>query len=129
VSDHVCRGHIERALAALAVVAALALSGCSVETGFPAVHDMPAPRADTTMTPDEVKQATNSLISQRDQLQTNAQSTQPGQGSQPAQTAQAAAPATTAAAKKKPAVAAAKPAPAPGDDATGATAIGAYAKP
>ena len=82
---------------------------------------MPAPRAETTLTPDQVKEATDSLISQREQLQTNAQ---------PLPTVQAAeAPASTSPAKKKPAVAAAKPAPVPADDATGATAIGAYAKP
>ncbi len=121
VSDHVCRGSIERALAAVAVIAALGLAGCAVETGFPAVHDMPAPRAETTLTPDQVKEATDSLISQREQLQTNAQ---------PLPTVQAAeAPAPTNPAKNKPAVAAAKPAPVPADDATGATAIGAYAKP
>ena len=123
MSDHVYRGSIERAVAAVAVLAALALAGCSAETGFPAVHDMPAPRADTTMTPDEVKAATDSLISQRDQLQSNAQLPPP------AQAAEAGAPSTTVATKKKPAVVAAKPAPAPADDATGATAIGAYAKP
>jgi hypothetical protein len=128
VSDHVCRETIERVLAAMAIAGVLVLAGCSAETGFPAVHDMPAPRADTTMTPDEVKAATDSLISQRDQLQTNAQSVQPVQ---PVQAAEAPAPAPASGAKKKPAVAAAKPVPAPaaGDDATGATAIGAYAKP
>jgi hypothetical protein len=128
VSDHVYRRSIERAGAAVAVMAALALGGCSNEAGFPAVHDMPAPRAETTMTPDQVKEATDPLINQRDQLQTSVQSVQP------AQAAEASAPPTTApapvpGAKKKAAVAA-KPAPAAStDDATGATAIGAYAKP
>jgi hypothetical protein len=126
VSDHVCRGNIERALAAVALIGVLALGGCAVESGFPAVHDMPAPRADTTLTPDQVKQATDSLISERDQLQTNAQPLQPVQAAEAPTTAT-----TSAAKKKKPAVAAAKPAPAAAtaDDATGATAIGAYAKP
>jgi hypothetical protein len=56
----------------LAIAAAVAclLSGCS-EIGFPAIHDMPAPRADTPLTPDQVKQATDDLISQRDHLQSN----------------------------------------------------------
>lgn len=56
-----------RAFGFLALAAALALlvAGCS-EIGFPAVHDMPAPRADTPLTPDQVKQATDDLISQRD---------------------------------------------------------------
>jgi hypothetical protein len=43
------------------------MAGCS-ELGYPSVHDMPAPRADTTLTPDEVKQATDNLINQRDHL-------------------------------------------------------------
>jgi len=65
-----------RALGTLALAAAVAVlvSGCS-ELGFPAVHDMPAPRADTTLTPDQVKQATDDLISQRDHLSTEAQTT------------------------------------------------------
>jgi len=63
-----------RTLGTLAVAAALAcfVSGCS-ELGYPAVHDMPAPRADTTLTPDEVKQATDNLITERDHLSTEAQ--------------------------------------------------------
>ena len=44
------------------------LAGCS-EVGFPAVHDMPSPRADTPLTPDQVKQATDDLVSQREHLQ------------------------------------------------------------
>jgi hypothetical protein len=64
----------KRVLGALAIAAALALltSGCS-EIGFPAIHDMPAPRADAPLTPDQVKQATDDLISQRDHLSTEAQ--------------------------------------------------------
>jgi hypothetical protein len=64
------------ALATLAFAAAVGMlvSGCS-EMGFPSVHDMPAPRADTTLTPDQVKQATDDLISQRDHLSTEAQTT------------------------------------------------------
>jgi len=49
----------------MAAALALLVAGCS-EIGFPAVHDMPAPRADTPLTPDQVKQATDDLISQRD---------------------------------------------------------------
>lgn len=58
----------------MAVAAALALlvSGCS-ELGYPSVHDMPAPRADTTLTPDEVKQATDNLVNQREHLSTEVQ--------------------------------------------------------
>ncbi len=66
-------GNVTR-LATLAIAAALAFlaSGCS-EIGFPAVHDMPAPRADTPLTPDQVKQATDVLTSERDHLNTEAQ--------------------------------------------------------
>jgi hypothetical protein len=53
-----------------------ALSGCSSEVGFPAIHDMPSPRADTPLTPDQVKQATDDLTSQRDHLQATAASVQ-----------------------------------------------------
>ena len=68
----------------LAAAAALALvSGCS-ELGYPSVHDMPAPRADTTLTPDEVKQATDNLINQRDHLSTEAQAATTGSTGNPA---------------------------------------------
>jgi hypothetical protein len=111
-------------MAASAVIGALMLAGCAVEVGFPAVHDMPAPRAETTLTPDQVKEATDSLISQREHLSTEAQG-----AAQPVQTAATPAPPTTAA-QRKPATAPAKAtAAASADDATGATAIGAYAKP
>jgi hypothetical protein len=48
------------------------LAACS-EIGYPAVHDMPGPRADTPLTPDQVKEATDSLISERDHLSTEVQ--------------------------------------------------------
>lgn len=53
---------------AIAAAAGILLSGCS-EVGFPAVHDMPAPRPEATLTPEQVKQATSDLISERDHLQ------------------------------------------------------------
>ena len=58
-------------LGALAIAASVAflVSGCT-EAFFPAVHDMPAPRADTPLTPDQVKQATDALASERDHLNT-----------------------------------------------------------
>jgi hypothetical protein len=58
-------------LTSVVIAAALAfvVSGCS-EVGFPSVHDMPAPRTDTTLTPDQVKQATDDLVSERDRLNT-----------------------------------------------------------
>jgi hypothetical protein len=63
------------ALAALAVVGtALLAAGCSsTDTMFPAVHDMPAARTETKLTPDEVKQATDSLVSERNHLDSEAQ--------------------------------------------------------
>jgi hypothetical protein len=123
VSDHVCPESIKRAMAAAAVIGALTLAGCAVETGFPAVHDMPQPRAETTLTPDQVKEATDSLISQREHLSTEAQS------AQPLQTAATPASPAAAAQQKQPATPAKATAAAPTDDATGATSIGAYAKP
>jgi hypothetical protein len=72
---------------ATAAALALVLSGCS-EVGYPAIHDMPAPRAEAPLTPDQVKQATDDLISQREHLSTEAQgSAQPS----PAPAAQSAA--------------------------------------
>jgi len=120
VSYHVSRQGSKSALAAAAFVAALMLSGCASDTGFPAVHDMPPPRTDTTLTPDQVKEVTDSLISQRDHLSAEAQG-----GAQPVQAASAPG---ASAPQQKPAVAATATQPA-ADDATGATAIGAYAKP
>jgi len=113
------------AILAIAVSVAFLVTGCA-EIGFPAVHDMPAPRADTTMTPDQVKQATDDLVSERDHLNT---------GSVPS--AQAAAP-SNAPPEKKRALAAKKPAaktPAAAQNAApvaapdAAVTAGAYAKP
>jgi hypothetical protein len=103
---------------------AFLVAGCA-EIGFPAVHDMPAPRADTTMTPDQVKQATDDLVSERDRLN----------GSLPS--AQAAAPSNAPPAKKRalPAKKPAAKAPAAAQNAAPAAApdaavtAGAYAKP
>jgi len=81
---------------AMAAAAAFLLSACS-EVGYPAVHDMPAPRADATLTPDQVKQATDDLISQRQHLDTEATgqltpvSLGPGNASSAAQQGQASA--------------------------------------
>jgi hypothetical protein len=63
-----------RVLAALAFAsaAALLLSGCSPGADypsiFPAVHDMPPPRADTPLDSLEVQRATEDLITARDHL-------------------------------------------------------------
>lgn len=118
-----------RLLGALAIAAAagLLVSGCSPEVGFPAVHDMPAPRADTPLTPDEVKQATDNLISQRDHLST---ATSPNNQAGTASNGSANAATTTSTRKKPPAAAqqAAQPA-AQGTDADAPMTAGAYAKP
>jgi hypothetical protein len=66
----------------IAVVAPLAVAGCSPGADypspsiFPAVHDMPPPRNDTTMNPLQVQQATEDLISERNHL--TAQASSPG---------------------------------------------------
>jgi hypothetical protein len=73
-------------LAAL-IGAPLLVAGCSSDPGFPAVHDMPTARTETTLTPDQVKQATDSLVYEREHLNTEAQQAQgqtPGQA--PSQT-------------------------------------------
>jgi hypothetical protein len=59
----------------MAVCAAVAMlaSGCSPEVAFPAIHDMPPPRSDAPLTPDQVKQATDGLISDRNHLSTETQ--------------------------------------------------------
>ena len=68
-----CYGDFGRLALGSFVVAAMAflVSGCT-EVGSPAVHDMPAPRIDTTLTPDQVKRATDDLATQRDHLESNA---------------------------------------------------------
>jgi hypothetical protein len=91
----------------LAAAVCLLVSGCSpgaeYPTIFPAVHDMPPPRADAPMNPDQVQQATEDLITQRNQLE--------GQGSGQSKTG---APVSATGQTKKPAGAAssAKGAPA-----------------
>jgi hypothetical protein len=62
-----------RRLAALAIGAAvtLVLAGCSSSSApslFPAVLDSPAPRDDAPLSPDQVKQATDNLIAERNRL-------------------------------------------------------------
>ena len=64
------------AFAGLLTVAA-ALSGCASDNSFPAVHDMPAARSETKLTPDQVKQATDDLISDRDRIEAKAGGVQP----------------------------------------------------
>ena len=83
--------------------AALLLAGCSSDLVFPAVHDIPPPRADATLTPDQVKNATDVLVSDREHLSTEAQATQAeaAEAAQPTGTLPAKAAVTKAKAKKK----------------------------
>ena len=83
--------------------AALLLAGCSSDLVFPAVHDMPPARADATLTPDQVKNATDSLVSEREHLSTEAQATQAEgvEASRPTGSVPAKATATKVKAKKK----------------------------
>jgi hypothetical protein len=63
---------------ALAVAFCVALSACSPGVDypslFPAVHDMPPPRTDATLDAQQVQQATEDLISDRNRLNSEAQS-------------------------------------------------------
>jgi len=99
---HRRRSVTTRLLAALAIAAAAAslMSGCSPGVDypsiFPAVHDMPPPRADTPLDPIQVQQATEDLITARDHL--NAEAPAAGQVKAPAADPKAA----TAAKKKEP---------------------------
>ena len=55
----------------------LAMSGCSPGADYPsifqAVHNTPPPGADTTLDADQVQQATETLITERNQLSAAAQ--------------------------------------------------------
>ena len=61
----------------VSAAAAILLSGCTSDNAFPAVHDMPAARSETKLTPDQVKQATDDLISDRDRIEAKAGVVQP----------------------------------------------------
>jgi hypothetical protein len=79
-----------RVVAGLALGASIAalVAACSPGADYPAILDKPAPRADQTMNPDQVKQATDALISDRNRLSTDAQANQQAnqQASAPAAT-------------------------------------------
>ena len=78
-----------RVVAGLALGASIAaLAACSPGADYPAVLDKPEARADKPMNPDQVRQATDALISDRNRLSSDAQASQ--QASQ-----QAGAPAAT----------------------------------
>ena len=54
-------------VAALGAAAAALLAGCSPGADYPTVLDRPTPRSET-LTPDQIKQATDALIADRDHL-------------------------------------------------------------
>jgi len=68
----------KRGLAGVAVGVALALTltACSPGADYPNILAKPDPRSQQTMSADQVKQATDALISDRDQLSTSAQAAQ-----------------------------------------------------
>jgi hypothetical protein len=72
------------AFLALAAIACLALAACSPGADypslFPAVHEIPPPRTDTTLDSNQVQQATEDLISARDRLSAEAQGAHGTQG-------------------------------------------------
>jgi hypothetical protein len=88
-------------LVALAGACCLILSACSPGANypslFPAVHDTPPPRSETPLDSVQVQQATEDLISARDRLSTEAQSSQSRNSARPSASS-----ATAAAAKKQP---------------------------
>jgi hypothetical protein len=66
------------AFAGMVVAAhAVLLCGCSSDGAFPAVNDMPAARTEMKLTPDQVKQVTEDLISDRDRTEAMAGGVQP----------------------------------------------------
>jgi hypothetical protein len=103
--------------ALIAAATVLAVSGCSPGADypslfsadrdappFPAVHDMPPPRNDTTMNPLQVQQATEDLISERDHLSAGTQAPQQAGKTGNAQAGNVQASNTPPAAKARPAV-------------------------
>jgi hypothetical protein len=73
-----------RVVAGLALGASIAslVAACSPGADYPSILDKPAPRAEQPMNPDQVKQATDALISDRSRLSAGA----PQQASAPATT-------------------------------------------
>jgi hypothetical protein len=62
--------------AAIAAAAAALVSGCTQVGDFPKVLDRPDARSETPMSPEQLKLATDALISQRQQLAAEACTTQ-----------------------------------------------------
>ena len=77
---------VARVVAGVALCASLAtlVAACSPGADYPSILDKPAPRAEQTMNPDQVKQATDALISDRNRLSSDSQANQ--QASAPAAT-------------------------------------------
>src|ERR1700722_20030107 len=75
-----------RAVAGLALGVSIAalVAACSPGADYPSILDKPAPRAEQPMSPDQVKQATDALISHRSRLSAGAPA--PQQASAPAAT-------------------------------------------
>jgi len=98
--DFAMRGGI-----ALAGACCLILSACSPGANypslFPAIHDTPPPRSETPLDSVQVQQATEDLISARDRLSAEAQSSQ-SQNSARSSARPSASSATAAAARKQP---------------------------
>ena len=69
---------------ALGVSIAALVAACSPGADYPSILDKPAPRAEQPMNPDQVKQATDALISDRSRLSAGAPA--PQQASAPAAT-------------------------------------------
>jgi hypothetical protein len=103
--------------ALIAAATVLAVSGCSPGVDypsvfapahdappFPAVHDMPPSRSDTTMNPLQVQQATEDLISERNHLSAGTQAPQQASQTGNAQAGNAQAGSASAAAKTRPGV-------------------------
>jgi hypothetical protein len=125
--DFAMRG-LTPVLVALAGVCCLALSSCSPGVDypslFPAIHDTPPPRSETPLDSVQVQQATEDLISARDRLSAEAQSSQNRKSAKPLASS-----ATAAAARKQPvALAPANAAPRRPPDSENAQDAGAEAK-
>src|SRR5205085_4546326 len=103
-SDFAMRG-LTPVLVALAGACCLTLAACSPGANypslFPAVHDTPPPRSETPLDSVQVQQATEDLISARDRLSAEAQSSQ-RQNSARSSARPSASSATAAAARKQP---------------------------
>jgi len=95
------RGGIAPTLVAFLGAYCLILSACSPVANypslFPAIHDTPPPRSETPLDSVQVQQATEDLISARDRLSAEAQSSQRQNSARPSASS-----ATAVAAKKQP---------------------------